>query len=351
MQEQEPLLLIVDDNEDNRYTLKQRLARDGYRNILQASDGGEALQLLASETIDLVLLDVLMPETDGYQVLQRMRDDTQLRNIPVIMTVIMISAVDEMESVVRCIEAGADDYLPKPFNAMLLRARLRSSLEKKRQRDESLRQLGAVSREIGRYVPERVVEAIVSGQVEPEPVQDDATILYTDIEDFTRIAESMQPRHIVDMLNQYFDALIEPITALGGIVHQFQGDAMLVSFNESTDDRSHADRAVQAAARIQQMLLERRFAGIGLRTRIGITSGQVFAGNVGAGDRLNYTVHGNAVNMAARLEQLNKEFGSSVLISDETVRRLCAAHPIESVGRVPIRGNSHDAEIYRLQAA
>ena len=113
--------------------------------VLEASDGDEALRLLASEAVDLVLLDLLMPVTDGYQVLQHMRDDSRLRNIPVI----MISAVSELENLVRCIEAGAEDYLPKPFNAMLLRARVRSSLEKKRQRDESLRQLGAVSRDPG----------------------------------------------------------------------------------------------------------------------------------------------------------------------------------------------------------
>ena len=346
-QERRPLLLVVDDNDDNRYTLKQRLVREGYENILEASDGGEALDLLATQPVDLVLLDVLMPETDGFEVLERMRDDHRLRNIPVI----MISAVDDMESILRCIESGADDYLPKPFNAMMLRARIRSSLEKKRLRDESLQKLGEVNRIFGKYVPQRVAEAINSGQAEPEPVHAEATILYTDIEDFTRISASMEPRQVVEMLNQYFEAVNEPITELGGVVTQLQGDAMLVSFNLPVPQRRHADRAVMAAARIQQIMKSRSFAGVRLRIRIGINSGEVVAGNVGSGNRLTYTLHGDAVNLAARLESLNKEFGSEVLISGDTVEKLADTHPIEAIGRVTIRGKASDTEVYRLRAA
>ncbi len=110
-----PLLLVADDNEDNRYTLTQRLIREGYHNIIEAASGSEALDFLRAQDIDLVLLDVLMPGMDGYQVLEQMRCDNRLRNIPVIMN----SAVNEMESVVRCIEAGADDYLAKPYNEVL----------------------------------------------------------------------------------------------------------------------------------------------------------------------------------------------------------------------------------------
>ena len=119
-------LPVVDDNEDNRYTLLQRLLREGYHNILQAADGVEAMALLNEAEVDLVLLDVLMPEMDGYQVLEQIRRDPGLRNIPVI----VISAIDEIETVVRCIESGAEDYLQKPFNTVLLRARIQASLNK-----------------------------------------------------------------------------------------------------------------------------------------------------------------------------------------------------------------------------
>jgi sigma-B regulation protein RsbU (phosphoserine phosphatase) len=128
-------LLVVDDNEDNRYTLTRRLQREGYTDLTAAVDGAQALELLGKRSFDLVLLDVMMPGLNGYEVLERMRADGRLRHIPVI----MISALDEIESVIRCIELGAEDYLAKPFNPTLLRARVGASLEKKGLRDELVR--------------------------------------------------------------------------------------------------------------------------------------------------------------------------------------------------------------------
>ncbi len=127
-----PALLVVDDNEDNRYTLTRRLTREGYSNLTTATNGREALELLQSKPFDLVLLDIMMPDMNGYEVLERMKADGDLRNIPVI----MISALSEIDSVIRCIELGAEDYLQKPFNPTLLRARIGATLEKKKLRDE-----------------------------------------------------------------------------------------------------------------------------------------------------------------------------------------------------------------------
>jgi CheY-like chemotaxis protein len=137
-----PALLVVDDNEDNRYTLLQRLRRLRYTNVTTAVDGRQALEQLQARDFDLVLLDVMMPELNGYEVLERMRADERLRHVPVI----MISAMDQVESVVRCIELGAEDYLPKPFDPVLLRARIGASLEKKRLRDQEIRYLQDVAR-------------------------------------------------------------------------------------------------------------------------------------------------------------------------------------------------------------
>ena len=337
-------LLIVDDNEDNRYVLKQRLQREGYRNILEAMDGVAALELLATREVDLVLLDVLMPEMDGHQVLEHIYKDPELRNIPVI----MISAVNEIETVVRCIEAGAEDYLQKPFNAVLLRARVQASLDKKILRDETIKQLRVIRSVFGKYVPESVVDSIISGNGNIEPMQSMATILYTDIEDFTRIAEAMQPEHVVVMLNAYFESVIEIITRHGGIVNQLQGDAMLVTFNIPVADPEHADKAVQTAIEIQRTVDHNKFAGVTLVTRIGINSGNVFAGNVGTGERMNYTVHGDAVNLAARLERLNKDYGTRVLVSGHSFQLLTDKHRVESMGTVTIRGKSAPVEIFRL---
>jgi len=342
--EPSPRLLIVDDSDDNRYTLRHRLIREGYTNIVEAEDGLAAMTIMNTLSIDLVLLDVLMPEIDGFEVLERMRASSDLCEIPVI----MISAQDEVENVVRCIEAGADDYFRKPFNAVLLRARVKASLEKKRLRDETRQQQDVIRQVFGRYVPEGVASEIVSGQGNLEPVQAFATILYTDIADFTRISESMRPDQIANMLNDYFEAVIPSITRFGGVVNQFQGDAMLVTFNVPTEDSKHADNAVLTAMEIQQIVEARQFAGIQLKTRIGINSGRIFAGNIGAGDRFNYTVHGDAVNLAARLEQLNKQTNSSVLISDSTYQLLTDSYPFESLGQMDIRGKSSRLQVYRL---
>jgi two-component system cell cycle response regulator len=140
--EDSPALLVVDDNEDNRYTLVQRLKRLGYANVTTAVDGHQALSELRKHAFDMVLLDVMMPEMNGYEVLEQLRSDERLRHIPVI----MISALDQLESVVRCIELGAEDYLPKPFNPVLLRARIGAGLEKKRLRDQEIRYLQDVAR-------------------------------------------------------------------------------------------------------------------------------------------------------------------------------------------------------------
>ncbi len=137
-------LLVVDDNEDNRYTLVHRLKRLGYPNVATAVDGRQALDLLGTQRFDLVLLDIMMPELNGYQVLEQLKADERLRHLPVI----MISAVDEIDSVIRCVELGAEDYLPKPFNPTLLRARVGASLEKKRLRDEIVAHLDRIEREL-----------------------------------------------------------------------------------------------------------------------------------------------------------------------------------------------------------
>jgi signal transduction histidine kinase len=141
-----PRLLVVDDNEDNRYTLTLQLEIEGYQNITVAEDGQGALDLLQKHEFDLLLLDVMMPKLDGYQVLESLKDQGRLHNLPVI----MISALNEVASVVRCIELGAEDYLPKPFDPVLLRARIGASLEKKRLRDEA----HARTRELSQSVKE-----------------------------------------------------------------------------------------------------------------------------------------------------------------------------------------------------
>ncbi|MCZ6862748.1 MAG: response regulator [Alphaproteobacteria bacterium] len=335
-------VLIVDDNRMNRMKLSHSLVQQGHATV-EAVNGREALELLRAETFDLVLLDILMPEVDGFQVLREMKDDRVLRDLPVI----VISAMDEMDSVVRCIEMGAEDHLPKDFDPVLLNARIGACLEKKRLRDEVTEQLKFIREIFGKYVPESVAKQIVASKGMLEPKLLKATILFTDIENFTTTAESIPPKQVVQMLSEYFPAVIEPITRHGGVVNQFQGDAMLVTFNVPIEDPQHAEKAVKAALEIQEVLKGQTFAGVELRTRIGINTGDVIAGNVGAGDRINYTVYGDAVNVASRIEQLNKELGTLVLISESTVDLLRDKNVVESMGDVSIRGKNKTMRVFK----
>ena len=330
-------VLVVDDDPLNRLQLLQGLKQQGYDST-QAEDGVQALELLAERSFDLVILDILMPNLDGFEVLSHMKSDGVLRDIPVI----VISALDEMDSVIKCIRMGAEDYLSKPFDPTLLEARVGACLEKKQLRETIIRTLG-------KYVPESVAASIVRDEGSLEPTRTTATILFSDIESFTSIAEKMPPEHVFQMLNEYFPAVVEPIMDHGGVVNQFQGDALLVTFNVPIEDPIHADHAVETAAAIQAVVAGKTFAGVRLRTRVGINTGEVIAGNVGTGSRYNYTVHGDAVNSAARLEQLNKDYETLTIISESTVKLLHGRYPIEQLGVVPIRGKREGVRIFKLE--
>jgi predicted ATPase/class 3 adenylate cyclase len=222
---------------------------------------------------------------------------------------------------------------------------------KVKERTRELEDAYGTLREIfGKYVPRGVAEAMVAGQGSLRPTQTLATIFYSDIQGFTSIVERMQPRRLVDMLNEYFQTLIEPIERNGGIVNQFLGDAMLVTFNIPIADPQHARNAVRTAAEIQRVMHERKFAGVELVTRIGINTGMVIAANVGSGRRVHYAVYGDAVNLAARLEQLNKEYGTRVLVSGTTMELLDGDHKLLPVGEVVVRGKTVPVKLYRLDS-
>ena len=207
--------------------------------------------------------------------------------------------------------------------------------------------------ELSRFVPDRVAEQVRSADAPVQAGQGEvgeATILFTDIEGFTTLSERLTPERLISLLNEYFAVVSEPIVRHGGVINQFQGDAILATFNMPEALPDHAREAVQAACEMQHALRQHRFGdGLTLRSRIGINTGRVVGGLVGTGDRLGFTVHGDEVNLAARLEQLNKEHGTRILVSRRTAD-LAGRDRFDFVpiGSTTVRGRQATVEIYSL---
>lgn len=223
-------------------------------------------------------------------------------------------------------------------------SRARRTVMRQLELDEERRLISDV---FGKYVPEAIAQSLISDKGALEPVERTATILFADLAEFTNLTETKGPQGIVEILNAYFDGAAEVISAHKGVITQFQGDAILATFNVPIEDASHASNAVNAAIALQKLADENTFGGTHLRSRIGICTGPVVAGNVGGNGRLNYTVHGNTVNMAARLEALNKEYQSNILISEST-KLLLDGIPSERIGSISVRGISTPVDVYSV---
>ncbi len=209
----------------------------------------------------------------------------------------------------------------------------------------------AVMRTFSRFVPESVVDALVADEGGLAPRQRDATILFVDLADFTATVEQLDPAAAIGMLDAYFDAVGEVITGQRGVIYQFQGDGILAAFNLPVEDDGHCADAVAAARAIRDLMRTRDFAGQQLRARIGVATGAVVAGTVGGAARRDYTVHGDAVNLAARLEAMNKETGTDVLIDAATVAGISgdpAAAGLAALSSVEVRGRSAPVTLYTL---
>ncbi len=211
-----------------------------------------------------------------------------------------------------------------------------------------LRERELIRETLGRFVPEKVASSLLSGGGDIPVQQTEATILFCDIEGFTRLTETLGPVKIVDVLNAYFSAMVDILERHSGVVTQFQGDAILATFNVPIADPEHAANALAAACEMLDEVLTTRYDEIDINIRIGINSGEVVAGAIGAKGRLNYTVHGDAVNLAARLEALNKEHGSRLLVSESTATQINNAGLIQ-VGEATVRGQTTSIRLFSLE--
>ena len=213
---------------------------------------------------------------------------------------------------------------------------------------EGLRERQVIRSTLGRYVPERVAHALLSAGGRIEPVEVRATVLFCDLAGFTSLTETLGPTRIVEVLNDWFSRMTAILERRGGTVIQFQGDAILATFNVPVTDPEHARQAVRAALEMQAATLGLKVEGRRLECRIGIGTGPVVAGAVGAAGRLSYTVYGDAVNLAARLETLNREHGTTVLLCGETAQGATEVS-IEEVGTATVRGQSVPTRLFTVR--
>jgi adenylate cyclase len=212
---------------------------------------------------------------------------------------------------------------------------------------------GSAARDLSRFVPQEIAQKVTrseEGAITGKGEVSECTILFTDIEDFTEISETLAPEKLIEALNHYFSLIAGPITEHGGVISQFQGDAVLATFNVPKPDNEHASNAVRAALDIQSVLDGVEFAdGIHFNTRIGINTGTVVGGLVGSGDRVGYTVHGNNVNLTARLEQLNKDYGTRIIVAGSTRAMIPeGSYAFRELGEVSVRGLNRPVRIYTV---
>ena len=332
-------LLVVDDNKVNRLLLSRGLEQQGHT-VSTAENGRIGLEILRKEDFDLVLLDMEMPEMDGFQVLGELVKDTRLRDLPVIVT----SSLEGVENVVRCIELGAEDFLTKPVNPVLLKARVGASLEKKRLRDMQ-KEL------VRRFATSEVAQDLAQSGFALGGRHVECSVMFSDIRGFTAMVESQPPDETIELLNTYYTLMFEAISGRGGVVNQMVGDGLMAIFGAPLPLPDSAGSAVAAAREMIEMIdlfnHDRQAAGkSAIRIGIGIATGPVVAGYTGTHQRATYTCVGDTVNLAARLEAHTKEAQRSILLDRATRDGLPADAALEPLGEVQIKGKAAPVEVF-----
>ncbi len=335
-------LLIVDDNKVNRLLMSRGVELLGYHATL-AENGRIAMERLQDQVFDLLLLDIEMPEMDGFEVLEAIKRDPRLRDMPVIVT----SSVEGVENIVRCIELGAEDYLPKPVNKTLLKARLSTCLEKKRLRDQQKAWLR-------RFATREVAEDLQQSGFSLGGRRVHASVLFCDIRGFTALSENQPPEDTIELLNIYYTLMFEAIDSHGGIVTLMIGDGLMAIFGAPQPLDDPATCAVSASRDMLAMMadfnLDRVASGKSeIRIGVGIATGEVVAGYAGTEDRATYTCIGDKVNLAARLEAHTKVAGCQILVDDTTRDALDGTVAVRTIHQVSLKGLSELLDVHSVE--
>ena len=334
-------VLITDDDPINREVLRRLLTHHGHE-VVEAADGHEALRLLGERSFDVLLLDILMPGLNGFEVLQKLREGGRFRR----MSAIVVSALDEVHGLVRCLEAGADDYLTKPVDRMLLQARINSCLLKRRQR----------ARELEQFFPPEVVTMLLDN---PDMLQTgrsaDVTILFCDIRGFSRVSERLRgtPEKMVGWVSAVMEALDRCVLRHEGVLVDFIGDELLAMWGAPQAQPDHARRACLAAldmlACISDLSKEwEAVTGEPTIVGIGINSGPASVGNTGTRRRFKYGPVGNTVNLASRIQGATKYLETRTLITQSTRDRIGDEFALRRMTRLRVVNIEQPVAVYEL---
>ena len=329
-------VLVADDDPLNRELLKRALESEGCE-VTAVDDGMQVLRHLREDSseFDLLLLDVMMPGMDGYDVLSYVKGDSRLAHLPVI----VISAIDDLSSIVKCIELGADDYLTKPFDPVLLRARITSSLGRKRQADLERRYLRLLEDEEARadrlilnILPSDVARRLKGGETLIADGIEDVSVLFADLVGFTALAAGQTPSETVTLLNNIVTRFDQLSISFGLEKIKTIGDAYLaVGGIGEPRDPDHLEASVRMAI---AMLREVSAVDASLQLRVGIHVGPVVAGIIGT-HKFSYDIWGDTVNVASRMESHGAP--GQIHVSDNVFERLCSRFSFEHRGKTQLK--------------
>ncbi len=345
------IALVVDDSRVNRLVLARQLTGLGLE-VMEAENGVEALDLVRAhvDAIDIVMLDVIMPELDGYETLAAMKGDEATRHLPVL----IVSGVEELDSVVRCIELGATDYLTKPINPRILQARLNASLAAKRLRDLELEYIEqqrvlteTIDRqktELSRFLSPQIAQLISSAEGESMLAghRRKVTVAFCDLRGFTTFAEGADPEEMLGVLGEYHRMMGDAIIEFGGTLEHFAGDGVMIFFNDPVAQDDHVERAVRMAVtmrdRFGPLAAGWRKRGYELGFGVGIAVGYATLGRIGFEGRYDYGAIGNVTILASRLS--SQAAADQILVSQMAAGMVEDLVEVESVGELMIKGLS-----------
>ncbi len=338
MTNQTAKILVVDDDALNRILIVTNLEEQGYQ-VLEAENGQEALDKLRRSEFDLVLLDLLMPVMDGFETLRQIKADLNLRHLPVI----VISALEEMDSVVRCIEMGATDHLPKPFDPLLLNARMNASLVSKRLRDLEQAYLQQIEVEQKRserlllnVLPGPIAERLKRGEQTIVESFQSVTVLFGDLVGFTRFVSQHSPPEMLNLLNTIFRTFDEIVERYGLEKIKTIGDAYMLAGGLPLPRAGHVQLMAQAALEMQEAMARLNEEGAipPFQMRMGIHLGPVVAGVIGS-QKFSYDLWGDTVNTASRVQAFST--GGRILVSAEVCAALGSAFRFEEHGPIQLK--------------